>query len=144
MEVCLSLLRENKDTLLGVLEPFIRDPTVCWDRQGKAQTAAAAAGAGGDRRHPAAVSDADNASALAVIQRITERLSGIYNLYHPRYEAMKASYDAKNKLPPSRGLGALKGDCLPLSVQGQVQRLIEEATAVENLCQMFVGWQPWL
>jgi phosphatidylinositol kinase/protein kinase (PI-3 family) len=26
---------------------------------------------------------------------------------------------------------------------GQVQRLIEEATATENLMQMYIGWQPW-
>ena len=27
---------------------------------------------------------------------------------------------------------------------GQVQRLIDEATAIENLAQMYVGWQPWV
>ena len=31
-----------------------------------------------------------------------------------------------------------------MSVQGQVQRLIDEATMLENLCQMFMGWQAWL
>ncbi|CAN0164297.1 unnamed protein product, partial [Laminaria digitata] len=33
---------------------------------------------------------------------------------------------------------------LPLSVQGQVHRLITEATSQENLCQMYVGWMPWM
>ena len=33
---------------------------------------------------------------------------------------------------------------LPVSVQGQVQRSIDEATMLENLCQMFMGWQAWL
>ena len=41
------------------------------------------------------------------------------------------------------GTGASREDSLPLSVEGQVQRLIEEATAVENLVQMYIGWQPW-
>ena len=42
-----------------------------------------------------------------------------------------------------KGTGASREDSLPLSVEGQVQRLIEEATAVENLVQMYIGWQPW-
>ena len=41
------------------------------------------------------------------------------------------------------GTGASREDSLPLSVEGQVHRLIEEATAVENLVQMYIGWQPW-
>ncbi|CAN0578170.1 unnamed protein product, partial [Laminaria digitata] len=26
----------------------------------------------------------------------------------------------------------------------QVHRLITEATSQENLCQMYVGWMPWM
>jgi len=33
---------------------------------------------------------------------------------------------------------------LPLSVQGQVQQLIEDATSEDNLSQMYIGWMPWL
>ena len=33
---------------------------------------------------------------------------------------------------------------LPLSVAGQVQYLIDEATSYENLSQMFTGWAPYL
>ena len=36
----------------------------------------------------------------------------------------------------------LQDEALPLSVQGQVQRLIDEARAEENLAQMYIGWQP--
>lgn len=31
-----------------------------------------------------------------------------------------------------------------LSVRGQVSKLINDATNKENLCQIFVGWRPWL
>ena len=31
----------------------------------------------------------------------------------------------------------------PQSVEGQVQRLINDATDVHNLCQMYVWWMPW-
>lgn len=32
----------------------------------------------------------------------------------------------------------------PLSVAGQVQRLVREATDPENLARMFPGWQAWV
>ena len=51
LEIVLGILREHKDTLLSILEPFLRDPTVCWSRSGRAQrqllTAATGAGGGG-------------------------------------------------------------------------------------------------
>ena len=31
-----------------------------------------------------------------------------------------------------------------LSIQGQVNYLIQEARSIENLCKLFPGWQPWL
>ncbi len=31
---------------------------------------------------------------------------------------------------------------LNLSVQAQVEDLIQQATKVDNLCQMYVGWLP--
>ena len=35
-------------------------------------------------------------------------------------------------------------DCVPLSVSGQVNKLIQEATDPSNLCLLFPGWQGWL
>lgn len=37
---------------------------------------------------------------------------------------------------------AKNDDSEDLSVEVQVERLIEEATSVENLCQLFTGWCP--
>ena len=31
-----------------------------------------------------------------------------------------------------------------LSVQGQVQQLINDATDVNRLCQMYIWWMPWV
>ena len=33
---------------------------------------------------------------------------------------------------------------LPLSVSGQVSLLIDEATSLENLSRMYIGWAPYL
>lgn len=35
-------------------------------------------------------------------------------------------------------------DGVPLSVTGQVNQLIQEATDPSNLCLLFPGWQPWI
>uniref|UniRef100_A0A1B6CK79 non-specific serine/threonine protein kinase n=3 Tax=Clastoptera arizonana TaxID=38151 RepID=A0A1B6CK79_9HEMI len=37
----------------------------------------------------------------------------------------------------------ISDSCL-LSVEGQVDYLIKEATSIDNLCQMFLGWGPYL
>ena len=141
MEVVMTLLRDNKETLLGVIEPFIRDPTVAWNRSGRAQR--------GDTdshgRQVANFQDHENADAMEALLKISERLSGIYNLVHPNQEKLLKACQSRKQQQPSKGLGSLKEEgSLPLSVQGQVQRLISEATAQENLVQMYIGWQPWL
>ncbi|XP_071453339.1 serine/threonine-protein kinase ATR [Hetaerina americana] len=33
---------------------------------------------------------------------------------------------------------------LPLSTEGQVEKLITEATSIDNLCQMYIGWGAYL
>jgi serine/threonine-protein kinase ATR len=139
MEVVMSLLRENRDTLLAVIEPFLRDPTVAWGRAGKAQRGeiVAAQKIGKD------VPNMENADAKEALSKISGRLKGVYNLTHPHAKRIIEQYVKRKETPPLRGLGAQLDEALPLSVQGQVQRLIEEATADENLAQMYIGWQPW-
>lgn len=38
----------------------------------------------------------------------------------------------------------LKNSSMPLSVAGQTRKLIEEATSIDNLCQMYIGWSAFL
>ena len=77
----MTLLRQNKDTLMGVLEPFIRDPTVSWGRSGRAQrTESTTKGPIG------AIQDNDNTDAKEALLKIMERLNGVYNLCHPTGE----------------------------------------------------------
>ena len=40
-------------------------------------------------------------------------------------------------------LGVSARPCMPLSVEGHVHRLVQEATAVENLSRMYIWWQAW-
>jgi phosphatidylinositol kinase/protein kinase (PI-3 family) len=122
------VLRENQETLISVLEPFLRDPTVGWDRQGKAQQATA----------QQVRSSSDIFDPRDVLVTVRERLRGVYNLRNSHAWGTKSS---SNKPQPPTGI---TDSSMEFSVQGQVQRLIEEATSDENLCQMYVGWMPWL
>lgn len=118
-------LRENRDTLLSVLEPFVNDPVIDWKRQRSAQR----------------TSDAHNLQSMEAkrsIRVIDERLRGIYNLHNPNLK----------KVRRTDGVVDTQDDelahLLPLSVDGQVQKMIAEATSSENLVQLYVGWMPWV
>lgn len=138
MEVTLNVLRQNKDSLLSILEPFLNDPTVEWARKGKAQKT--------NEAFPVKMPKGkDNmVDVPQTLNKIGDRLKGIYNISHPKAAEIIKILKESNIAPPLKGLGALPGDEFLLSVQGQAQRLIEEAIAEENLSQMYVGWQPWL
>lgn len=151
-EVTMSTLRNNRDTLMNVLESFLHDPLVEWSRHsdGAATTRA------GDN-----VGEV-SAAAVSHMRRINERLNGVYN-QGPRFvtevkslhkRASGAAADAAagtgagagaGASSDSDGMDAYKVDAmLPLSVRGQVDQLIAEATSKFNLCQMYLGWMPFL
>jgi phosphatidylinositol kinase/protein kinase (PI-3 family) len=148
MELCLSVLREHKDVCLSILEPFLRDPTVAWKRSGRAQRVE-----GSSSARTVGVQEQENTEAKAALSTISERLSGVYNVQHPNSEAIQRAHAARAAAVagssnsniaaaasrPARGVGAIRREELPMSVEGQVQRLIDEAVAEENLAQMFLG-----
>lgn len=126
-EVTMHLLRENKETLRSVLESFIHDPLVEWGRRGKATQ-------GSGKSIPDLSSERTKEETRLVLNTIDDRLRGIYNLGDAIRPLVSASH--RSILPET--------DSLPLSVQGQVDKLIHEATSLENLAQMYIGWMPFL
>ena len=120
----------SRGMLMSVLESFIHDPLVEW-RQRKSSR----------RRHAEAAHAADglpdgaevaNQDAVRIISRINERLQGFYNNGLERAERLRGHRSAAQT------------SSLPLSIEGQVHRLIKEATSVENLSRMYVGWMAFL
>jgi len=116
-------LRDNRDTLLSVLEPFVNDPIIDWKRYRSQQKR------GEDRQ---------TKEAKRSISVIDERLRGIYNLVNPNLKKIR-------HLLSGGGGGADAEDdddlqhMVPLSVEGQVHKMISEATSSENLVQQYVG-----
>ncbi|KAJ5778568.1 hypothetical protein N7520_001814 [Penicillium odoratum] len=92
-EITLSLLRQNEDSLMTILETFLYDPTT--DFIGKR------------RRNPANVPD----TPAGVLE------------------------DVRNKLR-----GFMSKQPIALSVDGQVDELIIQATDKKNLAAMYIGW----
>ena len=126
----MSTLRDNRDILLSVLEPFLKDPIIDW-RKHRSQQKQGTTGLAG-------TSASELAKAKKHIQTIQGRLNGVYNLINPNYKKYPRR-DAPT-IDPKEDMTHL----LPLSVEGQVHKMIAEATKVENLVQTFVGWMPWL
>ncbi|ETP04237.1 hypothetical protein F441_18933, partial [Phytophthora nicotianae CJ01A1] len=129
-EVAMQLLRENKATLRSVLESFIHDPLVEWGRRGKATQSSANSG----KTAAELSSERSKQETRLVLRTIDDRLRGIYNLGDAIRPLVSTSH--RNILP--------ENETLPLSVQGQVDKLIHEATSNENLAQMYIGWMPFL
>ncbi|KAJ6179555.1 PIK-related kinase FATC [Penicillium mononematosum] len=146
-EAVMRVLREHKDSLMAVLEAFIHDPLINWrlgtqespdrvsltaDRRQSImdgvnfEPGAQPPGDYSRRRRPSMLEggildapegvpqearEAQNARALQVLARVKEKLTG---------------RDFRNNEE--------------LSVSDQVDKLIAQATNVENICQHWIGW----
>jgi len=133
LQLTLGTLRDHKETLLHVLEPFLRDTTVAWERPGKAQAEEGS-------EPPPKKRKGEKQDAAATLKVVSQRLDGIYNVPVPPPPGSTQSRDAR---AAARG-GCSAPDELPLSVPGQVERLIKESTSDLNLCRMYLGWTPFL
>jgi phosphatidylinositol kinase/protein kinase (PI-3 family) len=110
-----------------VLEPFVNDPIIDWKRFRSQQ------------KHNA--EDRQTKEAKRSILVIDERLQGIYNLVNPNWK--KLEKELNMAIVDKSGDDDLQ-HLVPLSVEGQVHKMISEATSNENLVQQYVGWMPWV
>ena len=65
------------------------------------------------------VADSENPRAKEVLNKISSRLRGVV-------------------------VGVNAKESIPLSVEGQARKLVEEATKIDSLAKMYVWWMPWL
>ncbi|KAL1687363.1 armadillo-type protein [Schizophyllum commune] len=132
-EITMQVLRDNKESLMAVLEAFVYDPLINWrlmqtdvearrteDPDRAVELARVAAHPQGPTRKMMAderdifsdgVQETRNEKALVVYNRVQHKLTG-------------------------RDFNPL----VSLNVPQQVEKLIQQATSLENLCQCFSGW----
>mmetsp|Transcript_26438 Transcript_26438/g.39180 ORF Transcript_26438/g.39180 Transcript_26438/m.39180 type:complete len:225 (-) Transcript_26438:136-810(-) len=124
LAAAMGTLRDNRDMLLSVLEPFLKDPVIDWKRQRAQQKQGKSGG--------------ENVEAKRSIKVTEGRLRGVYNLRNPNTKKIRRTdgYSVNHEDEMAH--------ILPLSVEGQVHRMIAEATSSENLVQLYVGWMPWV
>ncbi|XP_069694965.1 serine/threonine-protein kinase ATR isoform X2 [Periplaneta americana] len=115
-EITLRILRTQIETLMSVLRPFVYDPMVVWPNQSsEGNQDSRSAG-----RKDYSSTEITNTCAVKNLEDIEKRLQGMVRM--------------KMKQCSS----------LALSVEGQANNLILEASNVDNLCEMYIGWGPFL
>lgn len=86
--------------------------------------------------------EALNSGAISVINRVSSKLTGkdFRDMKPGKSKRIVGLDDFTSNQTEIDGSSI--GEW-PLSVKSQVDRLIEEASRVQNLCQSYVGWCPF-
>ena len=146
-EAVMKVLRENKESLMAVLEAFMHDPLMHW-RLGTKESpppAATAAGATLDAPNGGANMERRRSVIAALDPAEIQRLRQLGS-----EEAAAEAQRVKPELQNQRAIQVLQRvkakltgtDFKPdeeLEVRKQVARLIDQATNLENLCQHYIG-----
>ncbi|GAB2218009.1 hypothetical protein Droror1_Dr00001224 [Drosera rotundifolia] len=169
-ENVMQVLRTNKDSVMAVMEAFIHDPLINW-RLAELDESRGTPVIGSthvtpsihteespcDLRHPQRgarekelleavqqLDDADevlNERAVIVMARMSAKLTG------RDFPSSSASAGSGSRQRTADNINLLLGDAREvehgLSVKVQVQKLIDQATSAENLCQSYIGWCPF-
>lgn len=160
-EAVMRVIRDNKESLMAVLEAFIHDPLLNWrlgnresppepsfpserrqsivgeteaaQQQQQPQQRFSAATGGSYRAGGGGGGGARRISALD--QGTLDPQNGNENREIQNARAVQVLARVKEKLT---GRDFKKEE--ELNVEDQVQKLIRQATSVENLCQHYIGW----
>ena len=141
----MEVLRDNRDSLMAVLEAFVYEPLLAWRLTATNQP--------GGRVTDA--QDMDDAGAY-VKQRKSKANETAILIGAPRTSSSKlrADYEAdaeRSEVKNDKALQVIERvrrkltgrDFKPeisLDVKAQVEKLVDEATKTENLCVAFLGW----
>ncbi|KAI0330958.1 FAT-domain-containing protein [Cubamyces sp. BRFM 1775] len=132
-EISMKVLRDNKESLMAVLEAFVYDPLINWRlMQPDVDTRR---GEGDNSRQP----DLNRAAAYptAPIRKLKADENDILNeAQEVRNERALFVYRRVQDKLTGRDFNPDE----VLSVSAQVDKLIIQATSLENLCQCFSGW----
>ncbi|KXN89480.1 Protein kinase rad3 [Leucoagaricus sp. SymC.cos] len=112
-EVTLQLLRDNKDSLMSVLDSFIHDPLVEWEDEKRRL----------DRQRNQVAKTSIDLLAKTALSKIEKKLKGIY--------VPDTTKDRNVVLEKE------------VSTNNLVQVLIQESTDDVNLARMYSGWASW-
>ncbi|KAI8628398.1 TOR kinase [Xylariaceae sp. FL1651] len=168
-EHVMRVLRENKESVMAVLEAFIHDPLLTWRLTNTAEANGpnfhsereAALGAGAQRARRPSILDAEHPPS----ELLTAQQATVDSMHHTGPPVARTRARTNSSLV--NGPAQLDGDMAEiqnaravevldrvnqkltgrdfkpseeLEVVQQVNKLIMEATKLENLCQHYIGW----
>lgn len=147
-EHTMRVLRENKDSVMAVLEAFVYDPLINWRILTKSS----------EPQQRARFQDNKNYSGLVEMEESANFPEHFSTTRRARLgsEISRLEEESINR-PDALNAGALNivtrvsnkltgreySTTDPLDTKSQIERLIEDATKIENLCQAYVGWCPF-
>ena len=153
-ESCLAVMRvirNNKESLMAVLEAFIHDPLLNW-RMGR-NSPPAPSFPSERRQSILGLEDSEDAAARLGQLRLHNSVRGAGRRTYALESGVldpsrdgnenREQYNARAVQVLSRVKEKLTGKDFgsrEVSVEAQVARLIQQATNVENLCQHYIGW----
>lgn len=131
-EAVMKVLRENKESLMAVLEAFMHDPLMHW-RLGTKESPADI-GPGPDRRR-SVIATLDQADLHRLRIASAEGLDDLQR--RPEMQNQRAIQVLERVKAKLTGTDFKPDE--ELEVGRQVARLIDQATNLENLCQHYIG-----
>ncbi|KAH9072320.1 atypical/PIKK/FRAP protein kinase [Lactarius deliciosus] len=147
-EITMRVLRDNKDSLMAVLEAFVYDPLINWRLMPTKGDSRRSPGPAGESartsdlsrinvyaQEPVRKLKADENTILNDIQHPANTRTLIEEAQERNDRALAVLIRVQHKLT-----GRDFNPDVVLSVQAQVDKLILQATSLENLCQCFSGW----
>ena len=130
----MKIVRENKKTILSVLETFLYDPLVEWI-QGHTK----------EIMQPVLQDLHTNSDAKEKLKHVEARLNGILDPYVFKVRPVNRDEPSTYSEIDQNNMNVYgPKSSLPLSVDGHVSCLIEAATSVKHLSRMYIWWMPWL
>lgn len=84
-----------------------------------------------------------NAYALAVLQRVEMKLDG-GDIAENRYLLFCGKFVTKSRMNYLLTVNLLHASYREISIAEQVDYLLKQASSVDNLCNMYEGWTPWI
>eukprot|EP01137_Pigoraptor_chileana_P037293 Opistho-2@34170 len=143
-ESVMRVLRENKDSLMAVLEAFVYDPLINWRLiEGTGKTVPKKKGVIDSNAAEMLEEGAAPFGARQKPRSESELLHSMESMGENKPEVL----NERAVTVIARVQAKLTGrDFAPnetLDVPTQVQRLIRQATSHENLCQCYIGWCPF-
>ncbi|BFZ23557.1 hypothetical protein BsWGS_26596 [Bradybaena similaris] len=148
----MAVLRENKESLMAVLEAFVYDPLLSW-RLVDAHKTKAAGGAGKGGKSAGSITESTDASTSA---DLLEHLNGTQSSGTSKKPEVGDADDddVAMEVTSKKAISIVNrvrdkltgrdfGQEDPVDVNRQVELLIQQATSHENLCQCYIGWCPF-